>query len=64
MISVSPPSRNLKNNSACSFSLSAVSRKKEDICMHPSFSATLAKKVYLFLASDSPAKAARRFFSV
>jgi len=64
VISTSPPSRNLKNLLACSFSLSAVSVKNHDICSYPYFFAWEAKYVYLFLACDSPAKEASRFFSV
>jgi hypothetical protein len=43
---------------ACSFSLSAVLRKRAAICSKPSFLAFEAKYVYLFLACDSPANAA------
>jgi hypothetical protein len=44
--------------------LSAVSWKIPETCSYPSFFATLAKKLYLVRACDSPAKAARRLFSV
>src|SRR5659263_113711 len=43
VISTFPPWRCLKNIFACSFSLSAVSRKIADICSNPSFFAALAK---------------------
>lgn len=46
------------------YSSSAVFRNRAAICSNPCFFATLAKKVYLFLACDSPANAASRFFSV
>ena len=42
VISAVPPSKNLKNFLACSFSLSAVSKKSADICSYPSFFATEA----------------------
>ena len=54
----------MKKTSACSFSLPAVSMKMPAICSYPSFFATLAKKVYLFLAWLSPANDFSRFFSV
>ena len=58
------PFSSLNHSFACSFSLSAVFRNRSAICSNPSFFACEAKYVYLFLACDSPAKAASRFFSV
>ena len=61
---ISPPFNNLNHILACSFSFNAVSSNIAAICSYPSFFALLAKYVYLFLACDSPAKAAIKFFSV
>ncbi|KJR43858.1 hypothetical protein MCHI_000245 [Candidatus Magnetoovum chiemensis] len=43
VISTSPPSRNIKNLLACSFSFSAVSVNIAAICSYPSFFAADAK---------------------
>ena len=58
------PPNSLNHNFACSLSFSAVLINKSAICSYPSLLAILAKKVYLFLAWLSPAKAVCKFFSV